>query len=60
MGGLFIIADPAVKQGVHMVNETAAGCGFDANIWYVKLAGGHVAGLGPRTLLVIYPPYGYS
>ena len=34
---LYIIADPTVKTGVHMVNEPAAGCGADANVFYVKM-----------------------
>lgn len=34
---LYIIADPAVHAGVHMVNEAAAGHGA-ANVWYVKLS----------------------
>ena len=34
--GLFIIGDPAVQTGVHMVNEAGA-TPHDANVWYVKL-----------------------
>ena len=36
----FIIADAAVKAGMHMINE--AGRGQEANVWYAKLESGHV------------------
>jgi len=35
---LYIIADPSVPRGVHLVNE-AAGSSGGANVWYVKLPG---------------------
>ena len=34
---LYIIADPGVKTGVHMVNEATVGFG-EANVYYVKLS----------------------
>ena len=37
---LFIVADPAIKQGVHMVNEATTP--LAANVWYVKLENGFV------------------
>ena len=36
----FIVADAAIKEGMHMVNE--AGRDQAANVWYVKLGSGYV------------------
>jgi len=38
--GLYIIADKAIKTGVHMINEATTP--YVANVWYVKLANGYV------------------
>ena len=37
--GVFIVADPAIKTGVHMINEASPDC--PANTYYVKLPGGN-------------------
>ena len=39
-GALVIIADPAIRTGVHMINEASAP--LLANVWYAKLANGYV------------------